>query len=124
MRKQYGCDIVLSQHTYDLCSNKVWVRELDLIRVKGKLEPVKIYDLISDRTCPLSDDMKHFLERYNQGREAYKAMAFERAAAHFTSALALQPDDQAAALHLSRAQQYLQRPPDENWDGVHTMTTK
>ena len=122
--KQYGCDIVLSQHTYDLCWNKVWVRELDLIRVKGKLEPVKIYELIGDRTTPLSTEMKAFLERYNQGREAYKAMAFEIAAARFTSALDLHPDDQAAALHLSRTQQYLQRPPAENWDGVHIMTTK
>ena len=43
--KQYGCDIVLSEHTYERCQEQVWVRELDLIRVKGKLEPVKIYEL-------------------------------------------------------------------------------
>ncbi|MEN8444270.1 MAG: adenylate/guanylate cyclase domain-containing protein, partial [Cyanobacteria bacterium J06555_13] len=71
--KQYGCDIVLSEHTYELCKERVWVRELDLIRVKGKLEPVKIYELIGDRTQPLPIKTKTFLDLYTQGREAYKA---------------------------------------------------
>ncbi len=122
--KQYGCDIVLSEHTYYLCQDKIWVRELDLIRVKGKLKPVKIYELIGDRTQPLPSETKTFLELYTQGREAYKSMAFESAVLLFTSALALRPDDQALTLHLERAQTYLHNPPAADWDGVHVMKTK
>ncbi len=122
--KQYGCDIVLSEHTFELCQDKIWVRELDLIRVKGKLEPVKIYELIGDRTQPLDMKTKSFLDLYTKGREAYKAASFDLAIALFRLAQALRPGDRAIELHLSRAQAYLLRPPAEDWDGVHTMTMK
>ncbi|MEL7051041.1 MAG: adenylate/guanylate cyclase domain-containing protein [Cyanobacteria bacterium J06588_5] len=121
---EYGWDIVLSEHTYELCKERVWVRELDLIRVKGKLEPVKIYELIGDRTQPLPIKTKTFLDLYTQGREAYKAMSFDMAISLFRLAQALQPNDKAIELHLSRAQMYLLKPPAPDWDGVHVMTMK
>ena len=122
--KQYGCDIVLSEHTYELCKDMIRVRELDLIRVKGKLEPVKIYELVGDRTHPLSATDEQFLELYEQGRSAYKQRAFHQAIAHFDRALALKPNDIALGLQLERAQGYIQRPPAADWDGVYVMTTK
>jgi len=122
--KQYGCDIVLSEHTYELCRDKIWVRELDLIRVKGKLEPVKIYELISDRTQPLDIRTKTFLDLYTKGREAYKSKSFDLAISLFRLAQALHPDDKAIELHLSRSQTYLLRPPAKDWDGVHVMSMK
>ncbi|MGB3571978.1 MAG: GAF domain-containing protein [Phormidesmis sp.] len=122
--KQYGCDIVLSEHTYQLCRDKIWVRELDLIRVKGKLEPVKIYELISDRTQPLDIKTKTFLDLYTKGREAYKLKSFDLAISLFRLAQALRPDDKAIELHLSRSQTYLLQPPAADWDGVHVMSMK
>ena len=122
--KQYGCDIVLSEHTYELCKEMIRVRELDLIRVKGKLEPVKIYELVGDRTQPLSKEDERFLDFYNRGREAYKERRFHGAIALFDKALTLRPTDLAAALQLERTQAYIQRPPAKDWDGVYVMTTK
>ena len=122
--KQYGCDIVLSEHTVELCQELIWVRELDLIRVKGKLKPVKIYELIGDRTQSLTGEMRCFLDLYRQGRKAYKAREFHLAIALFDQAQAIQPNDNAVKIHLERAQAYIQRPPAKDWDGVHTMTTK
>jgi len=122
--KQYGCDIVLSEHTYELCQEKVRVRELDLIRVKGKTEPVKIYELIDEISVPVDLKTKAFLDLYYQGREAYKAASFDLAISLFNLAQALRPGDRAVELHLSRSQTYLLRPPAEDWDGVHTMTMK
>ncbi len=122
--KQYGCDIVLSEHTYEHCKDQIWVRELDLIRVKGKQEPVRIYELIGDRSVSLDDTTATFLDIYAQGREAYKSRAFHLAISLFDQALAMQPEDKAVTLHLERAQSYIQHPPATDWDGVHTMTTK
>ncbi|MFK8184762.1 MAG: GAF domain-containing protein [Phormidesmis sp.] len=122
--KQYGCDIVLSEHTYHLCQEHVWVRELDMIRVKGKLKPVKIYELIGDREQPLTENMTTFLDLYRQGREAYIAKEFHLAISLFDQAHTIKANDRAVKIHLERAQAYIQRPPAENWDGVHTMTTK
>ena len=122
--KQYGCDIVLSEHTVELCKDQIWVRELDLIRVKGKLKPVKIYELIGDRAQPLTQDMATFLALYREGREAYINRKFHSAIALFDKAHALQPQDSTVEIYLERAQAYIQRPPAEDWDGVHVMTTK
>lgn len=122
--KQYGCDIVLSEHTYERCKDQIWVRELDLIQVKGKLDPVRIYELIGAKSAPLDSEATAFLGVYNKGRTAYKNREFHLAISLFDQALAIQPQDQAVALHLQRAQEYIQHPPAKNWDGVHTMTTK
>jgi adenylate cyclase len=40
--KEYGCDIIISESTYDLCGDHLIVRELDKIRVKGKQQAVYI----------------------------------------------------------------------------------
>ncbi|MGF1460568.1 MAG: GAF domain-containing protein [Leptolyngbyaceae cyanobacterium] len=122
--KQYGCDIVLSEYTYELCSDLVWVRELDKTRVKGKTKPVSIYELIDLKKNPLDQTSQDFLELYRQGREAYTDMRFEQAIAVFEKAAQLRPQDRAVDIHLDRAQAYLVNPPPDGWDGVHTMTTK
>ncbi|MFP4426168.1 MAG: CHASE2 domain-containing protein [Spirochaetaceae bacterium] len=44
--KQYGTNIIISEYTYGLVKERVVVRELDNIRVKGKNRPVQIYELI------------------------------------------------------------------------------
>ena len=120
--KQYGCDIVLSEHTYELCKERIRVRELDLIRVKGKMEPVKIYELLGESSEPIDMKTKIFLDLYQQGREAYKAASFDLAISLFNLAQALQPEDRAIDLHIARSQMYLLRPPAEDWDGDRKST--
>jgi adenylate cyclase len=122
--KQYGCDIVLSEHTYELCQDKIWVRELDKTRVKGKTHPVSIFELIDYKQNALDQITQDFLGLYKAGRKAYTSMNFEQAIHVFEQAAALRPADRAVAIHINRAQAYLINPPATDWDGVHTMTTK
>jgi adenylate cyclase len=122
--KEYGCDIVLSEHTYELCQNLIWVRELDRIRVKGKMQPVNLYELIDRKDNPLDPTIKEFMELYSAARSAYTDMKFEKAIKLFREAERLQPRDRAVSVHINRAEDYLINPPPENWDGVHIMTTK
>ena len=122
--KEYGCDIVLSEYTYELCHDKIWVRELDRIRVKGKTRPIRIYELIGDRHTPLSDPMQELLDLYQAGREAYSVRDFQRAIRHFEKAQRLKRNDLAIATHIERATNYMLNPPPQDWDGVYTMTTK
>jgi adenylate cyclase len=122
--KEYGCDIILSEHTYELCREHIWVRELDRIRVKGKSNPISIYELINDRGNALDQNTQDFLDLYQLGRTAYTQMNFYQAIRHFETAARIRPDDRAIAVHLERASTYLQNPPTSFWDGVYTMTTK
>ncbi|MBD2464219.1 GAF domain-containing protein [Oscillatoria sp. FACHB-1407] len=122
--KEYGCDIILSEYTYQFCRDRVWVRELDRIRVKGKLKPTSIYELVGDRQTPLDDQTQEFLDFYSAGRVAYSEADFHKAIHYFEKAKRIRTDDRAIAVHLERAHKYLQAPPPKHWDGVYTMTTK
>ncbi|KYC41346.1 adenylate cyclase [Scytonema hofmannii PCC 7110] len=122
--KEYGCDIVLSEFTYQLCSNRIWVRELDRIRVKGKHQAVNIYELIGDRNMTLDANTQEFLFFYHQGRSAYTERNFQKAIDFFKSAKNIRPRDQAVNIHLERARNYLNHLPDRLWDGVWTMVSK
>jgi adenylate cyclase len=122
--KEYGCDILLSEFTYQLCSDRIWVRQLDKIRVKGKHQAVNIYELIGDRTTPLDDKTQEFLFYYHTGRAAYLSRNFSQAIACFEAAKRIQSQDQAVDLHLERARNYQQTPPPQSWDGVWTIFTK
>ena len=122
--KEYGCDIILSEFTYNRCRDRLWVRELDKIRVKGKNEPVSIYQLIADRQESLDSKTQEHLELYRLGRSAYVSQNFEQAIDYFKQAKLLQPIDRATDIHIQRSQSYLTDPPPASWDGVHTMKTK
>jgi adenylate cyclase len=122
--KEYGCDIIISHSTYELCSDRIWVRELDKIRVKGKFQAVSIYELIGDRQQALDSETLNFLELYHTGRQHYNNRCFLEAIQSFTAAQKIRPQDQSVSIHLNRCSAYLQNPPPEEWDGVHIMTTK
>jgi adenylate cyclase len=122
--KEYDCDIIISEFTYNLCRDRLWVRQLDKIRVKGKHQAVNIYELIGDRSGPLDAKTQEFLDYYQAGRNAYMLKDFTQAIACFKSAQAIQPTDQAVNIHLKRAYKYQETPPPKSWDGVWTMITK
>jgi adenylate cyclase len=122
--KEYGCDIILSEFTYQFCKEKVWVRELDCVRVRGKTKPIRIYELIDDRNHDLDRPLQEFLQLYQAGREAYNQRNFKEAVQYFGQAQRLKPDDRATALLLHRASHYLKESPPESWDGVHAVQSK
>ena len=122
--KEYGCDIIISEYTYNLCRHNVWVRELDKIRVKGKNQAVSIYHLIQDIDTPLNDKTHKFLDLYAKGRQAYINRDFSKAIIYFEQAYQLEPNDKPVLIHIERAKHYQNNPPPDYWDGVHTMTRK
>ncbi|ARV61211.1 adenylate/guanylate cyclase domain-containing protein [Nostocales cyanobacterium HT-58-2] len=122
--KEYGCDIILSEFTYQLCGDLIWVRELDRIKVKGKHQAVSIYELIGDRFTPLDANTQEFLSYYQNGRTAYLSRNFEYALHCFEAAKKIRPKDQVVNIYLERALNYLNLPPDDSWDGVYSMLTK
>ncbi|HYW18702.1 MAG TPA: adenylate/guanylate cyclase domain-containing protein [Nodularia sp. (in: cyanobacteria)] len=124
--KQYGCDIILSDNTFQPCRDQIWARELDYIRVKGRNEPVAIYELVGLRTDTVNSEKLQVIEYYQKGREYYLNRQFTYARAEFAKVLGVDNQDKAAMLHLLRCQHWLQSPPtDFEWDeGVWTFQEK
>ena len=123
--KQYGCDIIISENTYEPCKDLVRVRDLDCIRVKGKNEPVTIYELVSLQDELIEDDVQRKIDLYSEGRKFYLARKFSRAMGKFGEILEdIDNKDKAAQLQLSRCQHWLQHPPEDDWDGVWSLKEK
>jgi adenylate cyclase len=122
--KQYGIDAVISESTYKLCGDRVRVRELDRIQVKGKNQPVSVYELVGLKSDPINDIQNQIIEHYHAGREHYLSRKFSKAVAAFAEVLELDSHNKAANLHITRCQHFLLNPPDDEWDGVWRLTEK
>jgi adenylate cyclase len=122
--KTYGAEIVLSEFTYRELEDKSAVRELDLIRVKGKTEPVPIYESYAYKLSAAGEALPRAMESYSRGLSAYRAQSWDQAEEAFRTSLDLCPGDVTSALYLERIAGYRASPPPEGWDGVFTFTTK
>lgn len=122
LSKQYGCDIVLSKNTYEKCAGRIWVRELDVIRMRNHKTPVPIYEILGLSSNPLPPEKQQTLELYQKGREFYLNRQFANAMSEFAKVRKINPQDQAASLLLQRCQKLLKSPPPDDWDGAWSIT--
>jgi adenylate cyclase len=122
--KQYGCDIIISENTYQPCSDRVRVCELDKIIVKGRTQPVSIYEVVGLLADRISDQKQRIIDLYQEGRRLYLKREFALAIGQFAQVMAIDPNNKAADLHMDRCQYWLKQSPPEDWDGVWTMKEK
>jgi len=121
--KAYGSWIMISQSTYEEVKDRVEVRELDLLRVKGKTEPIRVYELLA-RAGGLSPQKSQVRDAFLAGLTLYREMDFVQAEAAFLQALALDARDGPAQTYVERCRIYRKNPPPPDWDRCFTMTTK
>jgi adenylate cyclase len=123
VNKVYGTYTMISESTYTAAGGWIRARELDAINVVGKKEPVKIYELIG-YPSDVDEHMQKAAEIYSRGLSAYRSRQWDKAAAYFSKAMRLRPEDRPSGIMMERCLRYKADPPDETWNGAFTMTTK
>ena len=123
VNKQYQTYTMLSEFTYELAKNDIEARELDSIRVVGKQEPIKIYEVLG-RKGEMDDFMRLILPHFKEGLNHYKNWRWEEAIDSFERALNLYEDDGPSLTYFDRCITFQNRPPPSDWDGVFAMRTK
>jgi adenylate cyclase len=121
--KEYGTRIIISEDTYRQASDGVEVRELDLIRVKGKEMPVRIYELLA-RKGKLDEMGQKVRDLFAEGLAHYRRQDWSGAISRFQRILALTIEDGPAQTFIKRCQEFKQAPPPAPWDGVYRLTSK
>jgi adenylate cyclase len=121
--KEYGTRIIISEDTHRQASGYVEVRELDLLRVKGKEMPVRIYELLA-RKGELDETGQKVRDLFAEGLSHYRQQEWPGAISCFQRILALEPEDGPAKTFILRCQQFAQTPPPSGWDGVYRLTSK
>jgi len=114
---------MISHNTYNQAKEFIDVRELDVITVVGKDEPITVYDLIGKKNTTTGTKAQ-LVEIYNQGLKAYKSRDFVKAGEIFAKALDVIPTDGPSLTYQARCQQLLTNPPEKDWDGVWRLTEK
>jgi adenylate cyclase len=120
--KQYGAKVILSEMTVRDLRRPATLRELDLIRVKGKDRPVGIYESLGHRAE--EPRLPELLGLHAAGIQAYRARDWTSAHRAFDAALELYPNDGPAAVYCKRCELLRASPPANDWDGVWNLTEK
>ena len=126
--KQYGIYIQLADSTYQPVKDRIIVRDLDLVRVMGKNEPVKVWELISE-VGQEPDQYKKILPAYHEALELYKNQEWEKAIEAFKASDTLEDmfsgrKTNPSRIYIPRCEHFQANPPGDDWDGVWTLTSK
>ncbi len=122
--KTYGVPIVIGESSHNQLP-AVQAIELDLMRVKGKLHPAKIYTLYDVLDGP-EDGFERLAPRHAAMLEAYRRRDWDGAEAAIARCEAIGVGRLVAlyALYRGRIADWRQTPPPPDWDGTFTATSK
>jgi adenylate cyclase len=119
----YGTRIVVSEDAVRLARQEVEFRELDLITVVGRSEPIRIFELLGP-TGNLQPGEDELATEFDNGLKAYRARDWMAAERHFKRCLEIRPEDRPSALYLSRITEMRINAPPADWNGVWHLHKK
>ena len=122
--KQYSARILLSELTRERLKGVYRLREVDRVIVKGKTQPVSVYECLDyhdERSFP---NLMETLGAFGEGLARYRDGDFEKAVHWFEEALKANKGDRLSDLYVGRCLQLVASPPLEDWDGVWVMSEK
>jgi len=122
LTKNYGVNIIVSESTKAEIPEFLF-RELDLVRVKGKNEPVAIFEPIGHKN-DVEKSVTEELSAYRKALKNFRAQSWDNAELDFFNLTRNYPDRYLYTVYLDRIGVYRKEPPGEDWDGVYTHTSK
>ena len=126
LTKYYGATTIVSGATFDGISHTDGMnyRYLGQVLVKGKMEPIRIYDFFDGDSENIGIKKENSLQSFQQGLAAYFEKDFQAAIKIFSEILSTFPEDKASKSYLSKSQAYLQTGVPDDWMGVELIGGK
>jgi adenylate cyclase len=123
VNKQYGTWILVSEPTWKAGGADFLTRKLDRVRVVGIKEPVRLFELIDEKS-QAGKDITEAVGIFHRGLELFEAKQWAKAQKLFEEVLGLFPEDGPAQVFAKRCATYRRKPPAQSWDGVFNLTVK
>jgi adenylate cyclase len=123
VNKQYGTWILISESSQKAAGAAFLTRRLDRVRVVGITKPVRLYELIDEKSR-VRPELFEVIDIFHRGLELYENRDWDKAKAAFKAALKLRPHDATTELYVARCLMYKKKPPAPDWDGVVALTSK
>jgi PAS domain S-box-containing protein len=126
LTKFYGVSMLISEQVLERLNDpsQYEIRFLDRAIVKGKTEPISIYEVMDGEPEEVKALKFQTQSDFEQGLEYYRRREFAEAKRYFEQVLAVNFSDQAAKLYLERVHQLMEEGVPENWQGVWTFDQK
>lgn len=122
--KEYSAQILISEFTYRKMKGTYRTREVDRVIVKGKTEPIGVYEVLDFHTEETFPHLRETVNQFHGGLAQYRKGDFERAIKGFQEALALHPGDKLSQTYIDRCKYLIAHPVEGKWDGVWVMKSK
>ena len=122
MTKQYGVELMVSEYTKASVPEYAF-RELDRIQVKGKDEPVTIYEPLCLKE-KVTKDIRDEMKLYKQALTYYRSQNWDTAEVQFLNLHKMSGGTKLYQAYVDRIQELRANPPPSNWDGVYRFTIK
>lgn len=123
VNKVYGTRLMISESTFQAAKDEIEAREVDLIRVQGKTQPIRVYELLAKKNA-LSPEKREAIFHFHDGLRLFRDRRFEEAAVEFTLTRRVIPTDGPSEVYLERCRRFQDASPPPDWDGVYVMTSK
>ncbi|MCX5910179.1 MAG: adenylate/guanylate cyclase domain-containing protein [Deltaproteobacteria bacterium] len=123
LNKIYGTGIIASETTWERVKEEILGRELDAVRVKGKGQPVRIFELLAVQNKAAAEQTA-LAQQFQSALAEYRKRNWDGALTILQSILVNHPGDGPARVYVERCQTLKENPPPPDWDGVYTLTTK
>lgn len=120
LSSQYGVGVVISEETKNACGEVYDYQYLDIIRAKGKTQPVRIFTPVKKEDA---QNRQEELALWNRACAFYLDGDFKSAIEHLAILNRKMPDKKLYSIYLERAVQLEKEPPEE-WDGIWTWLSK
>jgi adenylate cyclase len=122
--KQYFASILLSENTYRRLVGTYRIREVDLVIVKGKHEPVAIYEILDYHTQETFPNLVESISVFKRGLSYYRNRQWDQALASFRGAAEMNPQDRLPQIYIGRCEELKATPPPDDWNGVWVLKIK
>ncbi|MEO5376371.1 MAG: GAF domain-containing protein [Magnetococcus sp. DMHC-6] len=122
--KQYSARILISEYTYQKLRGTYRIREVDLVVVKGKSQPVAIYEVLDYHSTESFPNLMPVLNHFSAGITLYRQQEWDKSIQAFRSVLELHPEDHLAQIYVDRCNHMKNNPPGAEWDGIWIMASK
>ncbi|MCK7577629.1 MAG: adenylate/guanylate cyclase domain-containing protein [Chromatiales bacterium] len=124
LNRTYGTEIMLGEQTANLVAGAFVLRDLDLVKVKGRAQQLRVFELVGRPQMPLPPGQEQMLRMYADALAAYRQRRWAEAADMFRRCMALWPEDGPSRLMSERCDLYLTTSPPEDWDGAFAHQSK
>ena len=122
--KMYDTPILISSFTKNALKGDFLLREVDLIIVKGKNEPVAVYEVIDALDLEQRELRQAHLLTYQNALQMYREQQWQLSKDIFLQLQQYNPKDKAVGIYIERINYFIDNPPDADWDGVWVMKGK